>query len=400
MKHLLLSLTFLSAAQAASGQAITISTFKPIAPFTIDSCAVPTPAALAALPSLGTPATNNSWDLGGVAVQNTFAVYAYQPKTSGFTTATYSDSVSYRLSSSSLTSYKAWRNIQQASTGVFIQGEEVLTRQARGLGSMTGNNIDSIVFPTQVLNYNSTPLRIIKFPATIGTVWIDSTARNLSFNLTVTAASLNNTPCQQRQKRLSIDSVVGWGSMKVPIVGKTKSTAIPVLQIHHYDIYIDSFFVNNAPAPAAMLTMLGASQGQSTTVSRTFFYRANATRPLIEMVHSTPSHSSSASLFYIHAADLVEATAVPLTQTSSIRCYPNPVAAGGTMQLQLPLGGAGNWHYSLLNAMGQVVAQAALPVDAQSGKASFRMPEGLAAGTYCLNLQQTGEATALMVTVR
>ena len=241
MKKLLYTAALFFTAHAAFGQAITIVSYKSISPGAVDSCAVPTPAALSALPALGTPATNATWDLSGVALQSSFVIYAYRPKTSGFSTATYSDSTSYTLTPSSAIDYKAWRNIEQKSSGIYIQGEEVLTRQAKSIGSITGNGIDSIVFPTQVLNYNTSPLRILKFPATIGTTWIDSTTRNLSFNLTVTTASLNNAPGEQRERRFTIDSVVGWGSMKVPIAGKTKSTLISVLQVHHYDRYIDSF---------------------------------------------------------------------------------------------------------------------------------------------------------------
>ena len=389
MKKTLYTLGLLLLANTAFGQAITITAAKTIVPGSVDSCAVPTSAALSALPSLGTPATNATWDLSGVAVQNTFVTYAYRAKTAGFSTATYSDSTTYILTSSSVASYKAWRNIQQGPGAVTIQGEEILTRQAKSIGSITGVAVDSIVFPTQVLSYNASPLRILKFPSTIGTVWVDSAIRNLSFTLSVSAAGMNNVPGEQRERRLSVDSVVGWGSMVVPIVGKTKTTVMKVLQVHQYDISVDSFFLNGVAASPTVLAAMGATQGQSKTVARTYFYRANATRPLIELVHSTPSHSSSASTFYIHAVDLEEALGVAgITRAEDALVYPNPVTVGASIHLELPGVTSLNWRYAITNTVGQIVAQGSPEMKGASGTATIAMPDRIAAGIYYLNLSK------------
>jgi hypothetical protein len=389
MKKNLYIICLLLSAHSAFGQAITISAAKIIMPGSVDSCAVPTPGALSTLPSLGTPATNATWDLSGVALQNTFVTYAYRAKTAGFSTATYSDSTTYSLTTSSATSYKAWRNIQQGPGAVTIQGEEILTRQAKSIGSITGVALDSIVYPTQVLNYNATPLRIIKFPSTIGSVWVDSTARNLSFTLSISAAGMNNVPGEQRERRISVDSVVGWGSMIVPIVGKTKTAPIKVLQVHHYDISVDSFFLNGSAAPSAVLSAIGVAQGQSKTVVRTYFYRANATRPLIELIHSAPSHSSSASTFYIHAVELQEALGVSeISPTEGNQVYPNPVAAGASIQLVMPGKTISKQRYTLFNAVGQIVAQGLPQRIEVSGLATIVIPERIAAGLYYLKVLQ------------
>lgn len=401
MKGLLYTLTTLLFAGSARAQ-ITISAAKAITPNSVDSCAVPMATAMASLTYLGTPATNATWDLGSTAIQSTAVTYVYRAKTSGFSTATYSDSTTYNLAPSPMTSYKAWRNIQQASGGVLLQGDEILTRQAKSLLGTTGNSLDSLVFPVQVISYNApSPLRIIKFPATMGTVWLDSASRSVNFNVTVTAASLNNAPGQQRQRRIFLDSVVGWGSMKVPILGKTKSTSIPVLQVHHRDITLDSFFINGSPAPAMLLTPLGLSQGQSTTVLRTLFYRANATRPLIEMVHSAPSHTSPASTFYIHAQDLEEATAVPgIAAAGAIRVYPNPLRDNAVLHIDMLGNTLSGWSYSLVSVLGQQMAKGDWALDAGQDAADIRVPESLAAGVYYLMLRNAaGAASVVLVRV-
>ncbi|MEO6830758.1 MAG: T9SS type A sorting domain-containing protein [Chitinophagaceae bacterium] len=323
-------------------------------------------------------------------LQSTYAVYAYRNKTTGFPSATYADSTTYGLSSSSIASYKAWRNINQGSSSVALQGDEILTRQAKGLGSITSNAVDSIVFPVQTISYTSTPLRVIKFPLTYGAQWIDSAIRTVNFNLTVTAASLTNAPGQQKQKSIYIDSVVGWGTMRVPIVGKTKSTAIPVLQIHHWEISVDSFFLNGSPASAVVLTALGLSQGQRSTVLRTLFYRANATRPLIELVHSTPSHSSTPSTFYIHSVDLLEdPTTVPeVTVSNAFNIYPNPIV-DGKIGIEFKDNQKGNWSYIITNNVGQLVQKGSFVLNGVEKTKSLSLPDNLSAGSYFIMLENS-----------
>ena len=150
-----------------------------------------------------------------------------------------------------------------------------------------------------------------------------------------------------------------------------------------------------------MLSGLGASQGQTTTIARTYFYRANATRPLIELVHSTPSHSSSASKLYIHALDLEEATSVPALQPAGdIHIYPNPITPGGKIQIALPVDAADGWQYTITNTTGRIVAQGVLVPKMSTGLATLRMPKDVAAGAYYLSLQNNGKqrsAFALIV---
>lgn len=390
MKTFLFGIVALAGYMQVSAQAISIISYKVKNPLSVDSCAVPTPAALAALPSLGTPATNASWDLSGVAVQSTFVTYAYKAKTSGYPTASYSDSLTNQLGSSALTSFKAWRNIQQTQSGEFILGEEVITRQAKSLGPLTGNGVDSLIFPVQANSYGTARLRILKFPATMGTVWVDSVVKNLDFNITVTAAGLNSAPGIQKQRHLSVDSVVGWGQMRVPIVGKTKSVWIKVLQVHHVDVAVDSFFLNNAPAPQAVLTLIGATQGQSNTVARTYFYRENATRPLIELIHTTAQHNSKAGTFYIHAVDLEEATAVQnVLPSTSIHLYPNPVT-GSNLKVDFPASASGEWAYEIFNIAGQQVLSGLFATTPQSKTGVVEIPAQFNAGTYTFSLLNNG----------
>lgn len=246
----------------------------------------------------------------------------------------------------------------------------------------------------------SVPLRSLKFPATYGTVWVDSAVRTLNINLTVTAASLNNAPGQQRQKRIYLDSVVGWGRMKVPVFGKTTSAWIPVLQMHHTDTQVDSFFLNGSPASATLLAAVGVTQGQITRVVRTYFYRAGAFRPLIEAVHSAPSFSSSVSKMFIHAVDVPDATAVPHLTGNAFRVYPNPLHAGGQLHIEMQGIAGYGWSYTLVNIAGQIIMDGVLPQLAMKNSTDISLPQSLSAGIYYLTMKDvSAQVSILPVTV-
>jgi len=390
MKTLLYTLVASFLASPSIAQII-ITSSPTINPGKIDSCNLPTPAALAALPSLA-PVLNGSWNIGSTALQPAPFTYTYKTKTSGFSAASFSDSMSYELGAASGLQYTCWRNVQQTGTGVSILGEEILKRQAKGLGTFTGDPLDSLVFSPQVIAYNNS-LPILKLPATLSSKWAATTPRVVNFMVTIGAVGLSNAPGQHKQIRSHLDSVVGWGKMKVPIAGKGASAWIPVLQVQHRDIAVDSFFLGGSPAPDNLLIGIGLTQGQSDTVSRTYFYRAGAYRPLVEAVHMAPSHSSTVSKLYMHALDLPEEpNAVPsVSAADDIRVYPNPVRNG---KLNIDLRGyAGErWSYTLININGQQIAGGKL----SSGNTSISLPADLQAGVYWISLIQADELMSVL----
>lgn len=389
--HLYLAAILL--AGSAKAQLI-ISTYKAVTPVRVDSCLIPVD--LSALSSMSTPVSNGSWNLSTVNWSTTPVVYAYKAKTAGFSNATYVDSNAVAFKSSTLSfTYNTWNNIQQTSTATNLLGDEILKRQAKSLAPATGNSLDSIVFPAQAVVY-SRPLPIIKFPTTSGSVWLDSTVRSLNFNLTVTAAAVSNAPGQHVQRIKTVDSVVGWGSMKVPLFGKIGSSTVSVLQVHHYQITVDSFYLNGAPASSAPLALLGMSQGQTTTTAGTHFLRASAVRPLLQIVNSGATHSSTISRAYYNIVDLDEDVSVNTASLGTVKVYPNPVRGG-----QLSVDAVGNkgtaLHYALADAMGRKILEGELT--AAGGKIPLR--QSMAPGIYYLQLSNAaGEPTTIPVDIQ
>lgn len=387
MKKLLYTFTMLLIAGDAMSQAITLNSSPTINTSKIDSCGIP--SSLATLPSIA-PATNASWDFGTTALQATPFTYQYRTKTPGFSTASFADSNTYNLSVSAGIGFKVWRNIAQGSSGVTVVGEEVLTRQAKSLSPITGNSLDSFIIPTQVIAF-STPLPIIKFPATMSSAWAATTPRTVNFNITATAFGLNNAPGQVKEIRSHLDSVVGWGRMKVPVIGKSKSSSyIPVLQVRHRDVAIDSFYLNGSLAPAAVVSALGLTQGQRTVTSSTYFYRAAAFRPLLEGLHLDSNFSTSLSRVYLHAVDLPEDVSVPSLSSGTVRIYPNPLTKG-PLHVEMANVKEG-WSYALMNVAGQQVANG----DLSANLSTIALPEHLNSGIYYLQLEHASGESLIM----
>lgn len=139
MRLLFYTVLALSAYSTSYAQTlITISGFKPVSPGKVDSCALPTPAGSASLP-LFTPATGTSWNLSTVAIAPTPVIYIYKAPTAGFPTGTFVDSnaVAFGTSAANL-KYNSWRNVKQSSSATVVLGEEIVKRQAKGLGPYEG----------------------------------------------------------------------------------------------------------------------------------------------------------------------------------------------------------------------------------------------------------------------
>jgi hypothetical protein len=352
------------------------------------------PLSAGSLPPLA-PATNASWDLGGTPVQSIFQTSSYRPPSPAFSIASFADSLTYGIGASSGLDYYVWRNMGQSSTGIDIKGEEIVKRQALALGAFTGDMLDSLVFPVQAIFYNN-PLPVIKLPATMSSRWTATADRVVNFNVTIGALSLNNVPAQHKQVRQYLDSVVGWGNMRVPIPGAGASAWIPVLQVQHTEIVLDSFFLAGAPADPSLLAGIGVTQGQSSTAATTYFYRAGSYRPLSEAFHYGPDHTSAPVAFYMHTRDLPRPVGVPAVAAGNgVRIYPNPVR-DGRLKIELPGGTAKEgWSYTLTTLPGQRIAGAELPFTATK-RTEITLPDQLVAGIYYITIFHTNEPVSVL----
>jgi hypothetical protein len=336
---------------------------------------------IAAFNALATPNANGTWDMSTASYVSGASFYTRLTPTNGaFTGATYRSPHTTTLG---LIGYTTAAYYMLSPTGVSIVGEEVAVRQANGLGALTGNPLDSLVFPVQTYAYTGGVRKKLVFPATTGTVWSSSVGASLDFVATVSMLGLNNTPGQRRTNRIQQDSVMGWGKMRVKDAAGVTSGWMNVLQVRSRQIAVDSFYLNGTPAPAATLSAFGLQQGQGDTSSHIFFYRVGEYTPLAELRYLGPTAAGQPDEIYVSQARLASAASIGnVDGESSLTVFPNPVR-GNALFVKLPAGI--RTSYEVLSVNGAVAGTGWVESSA-TGDAMIQLPKDAAPGIYYLQL--------------
>jgi hypothetical protein len=215
----------------------------------------------------------------------------------------------------------------------------------------------------------------LKFPVTYNDSWVESRLETLPFTLTVAAFGLNNTPCHRLREFGHTRTVVGHGHMLIPDDQGMPSDSIEVLQIRVDQVYLDSFFLNGAPAPKALLDAFQLVQGNTFTNSYYVFYTPGYGAPVANI-------NTQGSMGYRPAA--ARKTNVSVNNPDgpgAVRIHPNPVRSGQTLTLHLDRAfDAG--HISLMDITGRVVHTTTL--NAAQGPVQFQVPASTATGMYLI----------------
>lgn len=154
--------------------------------------------------------------------------------------------------------------------------------------------------------------------------WRSDFTSSVDFTLTITAQSMTNVPCTRVSHTSRLDTVIGWGSLRVPATGGG-SLAYPVLLIKRMSVQRDSFYMNGVPGSTALLSAFGLSQNMATTTNRYLFWRENARYPLLMVNFGSNNFTTASSAYYDTdvAADPNYGIAEEAT-ASHLSVYPNP----------------------------------------------------------------------------
>lgn len=376
MKKTLLIFACFTLAQSANAQ-ITLSSSN--AP-SVATCAMQDSLAqlqiASSIPDFSA-ASNATWDL--TSMVDSFPYHTFNATYSGadFPSATFNLPVRYSFAA---LSYLADKYYDVTPTGVVAYGEHT-DRQALAIAALTGASTDSLVFPDQVIPY--TPDRLqLQYPSTMGTTWTVNCNFTTAFELTVAAYSLSSTPGERRSNVSVENTVVGWGKMRLLNKDGDTTGYMDVLQLKQAYTTTDSFFLGGAPAPTALLTAFGLTQGQ---VKRTFdcrFQRAGEYTPLALVVYTDSTLSTPASVA-VHRQRLTMpgTTGLHDMHPGQLHVFPNPVT-NNSFFVQLPGAAAGDVSYSLYDLTGQQVATGIVP---SGGWVST--DKALPAATYLLRVQ-------------
>jgi hypothetical protein len=322
------------------------------------------------------------WDLSGFAPTGG-VVYEYGlPEQSAFPKATLGQKAVTPFSQLSYTQF----NQKGVEPGGWIEYGQALERQSLPIGALTGNSLDSLIFPKQTTTYAGR-FRLYQLPLTMGTAWKDTFRLALKFNLTVTAFGLNKVPGERRSVWAIDQRAVAWGSMTVRNRAGLKSDPHQVLCIRSAQVIRDSFFLAGLPAPAALLTAFGLQQGQIDRVYEEIYVRPNEASPLCYTEFSDAAFSNMSDI-YTHFERVGGPTSsVPEAFAIGLRMYPNPVAAGQALRLDLGEQ-TGDFRLEVLDALGRRVL-------AQNVAASADLPTlGWAPGPYFYRLSDSAGRTA------
>ncbi|MCB0699051.1 MAG: hypothetical protein KDC11_04350, partial [Chitinophagaceae bacterium] len=265
--------------------------------------------------------TNATWDFTTLVDSYGFHTFHDVASTSAFPSATFSHTINYPFAAYQYTTTKMFGI---AAGGILSYGEHV-DRQALPLGTLTGNPNDSLVFAYQDITYAPTQSEV-KFPCTMSTTWTDVTKFTTAFNITVALYSLSFAPGERRSTLTVKNTVKGWGKMRVNDGNGNPTGYMDVLQIEQERTVLDSFFLNGSPAPTALLTAFGLTQGQISSSAYRNYVRAGEFAPLVEVEYSNNTFAT------IERCDVHRQRLAPVSvndvQLDHINIYPNPVTNG------------------------------------------------------------------------
>ncbi len=207
-------------------------------------------------------------------------------------------------------------------TGIYDKGHYVYP-QAYSLASFTGSDKDSLIMAEQGYIVDK-PRVIIKFPLTVNSSWKSSSRRYTDFLLKVGAFGLNNTPARHVYTTVRQDSIIGWGKMRVPTENGT-SKYYDVLMERVKSSIIDSFYLNGAPAPPAVLNGFGIAQGQKLDETNVYnFYRKGQANYFMRVSYGTDNTFTKPNGAFINIAELETSSSKGETEHFSSVIFPCP----------------------------------------------------------------------------
>lgn len=334
-----------------------------------------------------TAATNATWDV--TSSVSTIAIASLphvNPYTTAFASAQYADSGAFAFGP-----FNYIATVQNAITAsAFLEYGQHIYRKAYTLVGVAplASSTDSFVIDAQNDIY-STPRTAIAFPATYHNTWTSNYRYDFNYHLTYALQSYNNAPGYVRIFVTEVDSVVGWGQMKVKQLNGNASGYMNVLQIRSDVAVEDSFYLNGGPAPANLLAAFNVSQGQISNSYSQYYMRPNEVTPLAALSFSDSTYSTPSSA-QTHAQRLPPGPAgiQNIAKENIITIYPNPVN-NNSICIDMPYTQNGDWKYELINMDGKVVIKGGIAL--LSNKAQINFPNSISPGIYYLILNNNQE---------
>ena len=278
------------------------------------------------------------------------------------------------------------RSYERIDADGYVELGSITNGAKFSISAISGGATDTLYFPAGTYAY-SPPHAFVKFPITANSSWNETSKVPVDFQLSVAAFGLNKTPGQKVTTIISQDTVVGWGTLKLKNPAGGAASSFAVLLERKNETYIDSFFVNGAPAPAQLLGAFGLVQGSKTVYSTQYSFRGiGFSEPAMQMYVNV----NSGAISYISRAVNI---ALGLTTNNrevtdvaiATKVYPNPAHTEG-VNFEFNKTTDAQWNIMVYNATGQIIS--INPINGQIGTTTrhVALDRNLPAGTYFYNL--------------
>jgi hypothetical protein len=338
----------------------------------------------AVVPTLG---NNQTWDYSALkdTTPSIYTIYHYPAASFGAIPAVFTDATYAFNSTASFQAFPLpYRVFEKLDATGYGQLGYIALGAKFSVATISGGATDSLYFPASSLRFSSSSF-YYKFPMTANSVWKSNYKDTTFLQLSVAAFGLNKTPGMRVAQYTSLDTIVGWGTLKLKNPSGGTALSYAVLLKRATQTRVDSFFLGGAPAPAVIMSAFGLIQAAVTNYATIttflgvgfndpFLYISTNAAGAINFITRAVSPNLGLTTDSRETPDYAVATTV----------YPNPTTEEVNFKFQktsLP-----DWNIMVYNAEGQIVS--INRVNSPQGIAHQRieMASSLPSGTYFYNL--------------
>ncbi len=151
------------------------------------------------------------------------------------------------------------------------------------------------------------------------------------------------------------DTIVGEGFMSVP-TSAGPSDLIEVLMVKEVTAYLDSFFLDGAPAPNSLLGAFGLTQGARDTITNYLFYREGSSFPLAMM--GVSNDETTLNFIWVdNDPALLMANEPGQTPESAVELFPSVFSPGQSFSLVIHEPRYDSYRFAMVDLQGRAVIE-------------------------------------------
>ena len=314
------------------------------------------------------PSPNGTWDLASIINDTSLQIIKHVPDA----VYQFADSTIFQIAGYNYTGYvrSSITSIGMVQYGISIPG------RAFDLFPMTSGTYDSIYVDSQIVTY-TTPNYKLRFPATYMDSWTSNYYSDFNFHITKEFDTLVYAPGKIRTYKNEIDSVIGWGELRVKDVNGFPSSYFNVLQVQSITYKTDSILMEKAYKNHLIGLVVRVIQGQRDTTCRQLFYRSGEVEPFAIITFKDASFMTPIKL-ETHLGNMVNALP-DINKNREIKLSPNPLS-GSSLRVCLPKSGI--WTFSITDINGQNVLLKKITL--AENTTTIQLPSHLSQGIYLM----------------